>query len=97
MITPFEKNFSAGKHYEDKKKIIVKVLKSTHKPVTRRQLSNKTHLEISSLCQPLFDLVYKLGSVIITHYGPCSTTKKMVMHFALKKKTEALPDDGNEQ
>jgi hypothetical protein len=85
MITPINNSSSAGKQGEDNKKLlIIKALINSNRPLTRRQLSKQTHLEISSLCQPLFDLLYKFESIRISHYGPCTTTKKQVMHFAIK-------------
>lgn len=85
MITPIQKSSIAGKQREDnKRKLIIKALLDSTHPLTRRQLSGRTRLEISSLCQPLYDLLYKLETIKISHYGRCISTKKQVMHFAIK-------------
>jgi hypothetical protein len=95
MITPFKNSSNAGKQREDMiRKLIIKTLIRNNRPLTRRQLSRETHLEISTLCQPLYDLLYKLGSIKIAYYGRCATTKKRVMHFAIKD-IENLVNDGN--
>jgi hypothetical protein len=96
MITPSKNSLDAGKPHEDRvRKLIIKALTEAKHPLSRRQLSKRTFTEISGLCQPLYDLVYKLESVKISYYGPCVTTKRHVMHFALNK-AKTIGHDGNE-
>lgn len=63
--------------------LIYKAL-ATYQPCTRRKLSDLTGLEIATLCRALFNLVYRLETIKVSHYAPCKVTGVEVMHFALK-------------
>ncbi len=95
MITPSKNSFDAGKRYEDRtRKLIIKALTVSNCALSRRQISKCTALEISSLCQPLYDLLYKYYSIRVAYIRPCETTKKRVMFFALNK-VKTMADDGS--
>ena len=66
-------------------KLIIIALLGTRHPLTRRELSERTGIEISCLCRALFNMVYKRKTVFIAKYGKCKSTKKTVMHFSLFK------------
>ncbi|QNL49240.1 hypothetical protein H8S90_21255 [Olivibacter sp. SDN3] len=67
----------------NEEKLIFKALYK-NQPVTRRELSNATNIEIASLCRVLFNLVYYTGQVKIAYRKKCPNTGRTVMHFALK-------------
>ena len=60
---------------------IYQALAEVKQPKTRRELSKLTGLEISSLCRALWNLIHYPRTIKISHYAPCKTTGKRVMHF----------------
>lgn len=66
--------------------VIHKALLTANQPLTRRQLSYRTKLEIATLCRALFNLVHKSKTVNIAKYDYCETTGRKVMHFAAIKR-----------
>ena len=68
---------------ETENKRILKALSATKYPLTRRELSERSNLEIATLCRALFNLVYKRKTVHIIKLDYCKTTGRKVMHFAI--------------
>lgn len=89
--TPEKKSLTTNKDSENFR--IYKALSTANKPLTRRELSTASGLEIATLCRATFNLIHKNRTLAISHYGACSTTGKYVMHFALKTAGEGLRNE----
>lgn len=89
-LTP-KKSLTANKDTENRR--IYKALLAASSPLTRRELSTASGLEIATLCRATFNLIHKSKTLVISHYGACKTTGKYVMHFALKTAGEGLKNE----
>ena len=75
----------SGEQIKDKEnKLIIRALLATDRPLTRRELSERTGLE-ATLCRALFNMLHKQQSISIAKYDYCKATNKLVMHFSLKR------------
>jgi hypothetical protein len=61
---------------------------ATHKPLSRRDLSIITGIEIGNLCRCLFELVNDYKSVKIAFTAKCQYTGKRVYHYTLASKLD---------
>jgi len=64
-------------------RLTIKVL-ARHQPLTRRQLSSMTNLEISSLCRILFNLTNLHGTTKVAFIAKCNITGRPVNHYVLR-------------
>lgn len=72
----------SGQNKDSENALIFKALTKAKRPLTRRELSQMTGLEIANLCRALYDLVYFYPyTIVISHYAPCKTTGLRVMHY----------------
>lgn len=62
---------------------IINVLLLADRPLTRREISNVTEMEISVLCRVLYHMVHSKKQLQISHYAKCKSTDRKVMHFSL--------------
>ncbi len=62
---------------------IISALLSSETPLTRRQISNVTDIEISVLARITHQMVYDKKLVNIRNYGSCGNTFRKMMHFSL--------------
>lgn len=62
---------------------VISALLIASKPLTRRELSGATEMEISVLCRVLYHMVYFKKQLHISYYAKCKTTDRKVMHFSL--------------
>lgn len=83
-MTPPLKIFKPGKAPKGNEYLITKQALIKHQPLTRRQLSKLTGLEISSLCRILYHLTYQFKVIKVAFYKRCEYTGMRVMHFAMK-------------
>lgn len=86
-----KKSLNHGGHDKGKYKetaLIFKALLAANQPLTRRQLSYLTKLEIATLCRALFNLVYQKKTVKIAKYDICITTGRKVMRFAVSERRQ---------
>ncbi len=75
-------NIATRKHSKDTEfRLIFKALHQFKQPMSRRQLSMATGLEIANLCRALFNLQNKRRVLKIAQVKPCSTTGKRVYHY----------------
>jgi hypothetical protein len=61
---------------------------ATHKPLSRRDLSIITGIEIGNLCGRLFELVHEYKTVKIAFTAKCKHTGKRVYHYTLASKLD---------
>lgn len=82
MINPSNNNIAARKHHKyTEYRLIFKALYEFKQPMSRRQLSIATGLEIANLCRALFNLQNKKRLLKIAQVKPCATTGKRVYHY----------------
>lgn len=67
-------------------RLIYQALRSIKQPLTRRELSMRTGLEIATLCRALFNLIHRNRTLKVSHYAPCKHTRRTVMHFDIIRK-----------
>lgn len=80
----YTKNHRQNKVSENR--LIYRSLREAKQPLTRRQLSERTGLEIATLCRALWNLIEYPRTIKVTHYAPCKKTGRNVMHFYFNKK-----------
>ena len=79
------------RHNKDKEsKLVYKALYKECRPLTRRELSDITGLEISTLCRILFNQTYKSRTLKITYIKPYKTTGRNVYHYNIIDAVEGL-------
>lgn len=71
--------------------IVIAALKEAGQPLTRRQLSEITKLEIGNLCRILYDAVRAADPIIrIAYSAPCPITKNKASYYSLTDEVEPL-------
>lgn len=79
------------RHNKDKEsKLVYKALYKECRPLTRREFSEITGLEIPTLCRILFNLTNKSHKLIISYSKRCKVTGKIVFHYFLANAVEGL-------
>lgn len=83
---PWGRTNQTGQVKYSENALIFKALTKAARPLTRRELSRMTGLEISVLCRVLHHLVYFYPYTLkVSHYAACQTTGISVMHFTFTK------------
>ena len=82
----------------DKIKVICEVLKKENRPLSRREISSKTKIEISSLCNPLLKLSNPKPPIKPTLKRPkyaCSITGNYVYDYFFIAATDEKDNQQN--
>lgn len=89
-------NEQEQKRREDEYRRVKKEL-SANRPLSRRELSGITGIEIGNLCRCLNNLQYLQKSVTIAYTAKCKSTGKKVYHYTLASKLDKQEGAGNGQ
>ena len=87
-MTPPKNSIRHNKYNE--KSLVFRALYHYQRALTRRELSEITHLEISTLCRILFNQTYKSRTLKITYIKPYKTTGRNVYHYNIIDAVEGL-------
>lgn len=75
-------SFTSTKQNKDNEnRLIYQALRKVKQPLTRRELSMRTGLEIATLCRALWNLIHRSRTLKVSHYAPCKYTRRRVMYF----------------
>jgi len=87
-MTP-PKNFTRHDKYTEKW-LVFRALYHYQRALSRRELSEITHLEISTLCRILNNETVKSRTLKISFIKPCKTTGRNVCHYNIIDAVEGL-------